>query len=205
MSKSAVPLAVRSVRPRPAVFGFTLIELLVAIGIIGIVVAIAAPKINLDGYRVNAAVRGVTAALSYAQRLAISLQHDVRVSFDAANNRIRVHEDSDNDGVMDPNERVTYTNLEEGVVFGIGGVAPVTYTNGNSGSATFNFSQQQAALPVVVFRRDGSASETGGFYINSVKGLALGTNDWVRAAEVIRSTGRVVWYTYTTGAWTRGS
>ena len=206
MSRSVVvPRRGPSAGVRPSSPGFTLLELLVVIAVIGVIVAIAAPKMNLDAYRVNSGVRAVSSTMSYAQRLSITLQHDVRVAFDQANNRLRIHEDANNDGVMDPTERVTYSNLPDGITFGLGSAAPITYIDGSSGTGTFNFTQQQAGLPVVVFRRDGSASESGGFYLNSVKALATGSTDFVRACEVIRSSGRVIWYTYITGAWTRGS
>jgi prepilin-type N-terminal cleavage/methylation domain-containing protein len=185
--------------------GFTLIEILIVIVIMGMVAAFAIPRLNLEGYRVNSAVRAVTASLSYAQRLAVSLQSDVRVSFDLANRRIRVHEDTNNDGVIGGNERVTYTNLGEGVTFGLGSAPPVTYTNGASGTATFNILGAQGGLPMIVFRRDGTASETGGFYLNSIRALAQGSTAQVRAGEIIRSSGRIIWYTYATGTWTRGN
>lgn len=185
--------------------GFTLIELLTAIVIMGIIVTLAIPRLNLDGYKVSAAVRGVTAGLSYAQRLSVSLQSDVRVAFDAPNRRLRVHEDTNNDGVINNGERVTYVNLEDGVTFGRGAAAAITYSNGVNGPATFNFTQTQAGLPVVVFRRDGSASENGGFYLNTIKALNAGTTGAVRAGEIIRSSGRVIWYSFATGTWTRGN
>jgi prepilin-type N-terminal cleavage/methylation domain-containing protein len=87
--------------------GVTLIEVLVAIAMVAILAAIALPRLDIEGYKVSSAVREVTTTLTYAQRLAVSLQHDVRVSFDSSNNRLRVHEDTDNDGVMDNTERVT--------------------------------------------------------------------------------------------------
>ncbi|MEO6578532.1 MAG: hypothetical protein ABIO99_06505, partial [Candidatus Limnocylindria bacterium] len=67
--------------------------------IVGLVSAISLPRINLESYKVSGAVQGVTASLSYAQRLSVTLQHDVvRVAFDVPNNRLRVHEDRNDDG-----------------------------------------------------------------------------------------------------------
>ncbi len=185
--------------------GMTLVELLLVVIIMSIITGMAIPRLNIEGYKVSSAVRGVTASLSYAQRLAVSLQHDVRVSFDAANRRLRMHEDANNDGVMDINERVTYTNLEDGVTFGRGGAPAITYTDGVSGPLTFNFTQTQAGLPLVVFRRDGTVSESGGFYLNTIKSIAQGTTNSVRAGEMIRSSGRVIWYSYATTSWVRGN
>ncbi len=185
--------------------GFTLIEVLIVIVIMGLVATFAIPRLNLEGYRVNSAVRAVTASLTYAQRLAVSLQSDVRVSFDLPNRRLRMHEDTNNDGIINGTERVTYTNLGEGVTFGIGAAPAVTYTNGVAGPATFNIVGTQAGLPMIVFRRDGTASETCGFYLNTTKSIAANRTSEVRAGEIIRSSGRIIWYTYATGTWTRGN
>lgn len=185
--------------------GFSLLEVLMVIVVIGIVASIALPRFNQEGYKVTSAARGITATLNYAQRLSISLQHDVRVAFDQANNRLRIHEDRNNNGVIDAGERVTSRPLEEGVVFNKGAAANLAYSTGGTGTQLFNFTVTQNAMPAIVFRRDGSASENGGFYLNTRRGMALNSNSWVRAAEVIRSTGRVIWYSYATGQWLRGN
>lgn len=180
--------------------GFTLIELLVSVTVIAIVAAIAIPRIDIDGYKVSSAVREVTTSLTYSQRLAVSLQHDVRVSFDSANNRIRIHEDEDNDGLMDPIERVTFTPLDNAVTFGRGSTPAFTF-----GGNTFNFLGTQAGLPMIVFRRDGSASENGGFYLNARKAAALAQTQKTRAGQIVRSSGRITWFSYGSGAWARGN
>jgi prepilin-type N-terminal cleavage/methylation domain-containing protein len=180
--------------------GVTLIELLVTVAVIAILAAIALPRIDIDGYKVSSAVREVTTSLTYSQRLAVSLQHDVRVSFDSAANRIRIHEDANNDGVMNNGERVTYNSLDGAIVFGRGPTPAFTF-----GANTFNFTGVQAGLPMIVFRRDGSASESGGFYLNARKAASLGQTQKCRAGEIIRSSGRIIWYSYGSGAWTRGN
>jgi prepilin-type N-terminal cleavage/methylation domain-containing protein len=200
MSAASLTRASHDAAAHRARGGFSLIELLVAIGVVAVLAAIAIPRINVDGYKVNAAVRAVTSSLTYAQRLAVSLQHDVRVSFDGANRRLRVHEDLDNDNVMDPTERVTYTPLDNGVIFGLGPAPAFTF-----GGNTFNFNGTQAGLPMLVFRRDGSASENGGFYLNSVRAVAAADPTKTRAGEIIRSSGRIIWYSYGSGAWVRGN
>lgn len=186
--------------PRRAQRGFTLLEMMTALTIVGILAALALPRLDVDSYKVNAAVRSITSSLTYAERLAVSLQHDVRVSFDSVGSRLRVHEDNNNDGVMDAGERVTYNVIESGVIFGRGTATAFTF-----GNATFNFTRTQAGLPVVVFRRDGSASESGGFYITAARSAAAGNPHGVRAGEIIRGSGRVIWHSYATGAWTRGN
>ena len=181
--------------------GFTLLELVLVVVTMGIVLTLALPRINVEGYKLNAAVRGITASLSYAQRLSVSLQHNVVVAFDSADNRIRIHEDNNNNGLIDAGERLSSLPLEDGVVFGRGSAAPLTYTTGGTGTQTFNFAGLQGAYPAITFRRDGSASENGGFYITTRRALAVNNPAWVRAAEVIRSSGRVIWYSDATGSW----
>jgi prepilin-type N-terminal cleavage/methylation domain-containing protein len=179
--------------------GFTLIEALTVIVIIGIMTGIAIPRSRLTTYRATSGAQVVATTLIYAQRQAISRQADTRVAFDVANNEIRIHEDADNDNVIDANERVTMTALPEGVTFGLGG-APARAMGG----ATVNFTRTQGILPMVVFHRDGSASENGGVYVTTIDGLNVGRTADVRAVEVSRATGRAAWFSYATDAWKEG-
>ena len=180
--------------------GFTMVEIVVAIVLMGILAAIAIPRIDVESYKINSAVRSVTSTLLYSQRLAVTLQHDVRVAFDSTNSQLRVHEDANNDGVIGINERVTFRPFDLGVVFGRGTTPAFTI-----GTNTFNFTRTQGGLPVVVFRRDGTVNESGGFYLTTTKSLAQNNQSRTRAAQLIRGSGRVIWQTYATGTWTRGN
>ena len=175
--------------------GLTLIEMLIVISVIGIVMAIAVPRINIRTYRMSAAVRSTVSMLNYEERLAVSLQHDIRVSIDSTNRRFRIHEDKNNDNVIDAGERVTYHVLDDGVSFGQGAAPAVP------GLGTF--ADRQDGYPVIVFRRDGTASENGGFYITSDRGATAAKD--ARALEIVRSPGKVIWYSYGSGNWTRGN
>jgi prepilin-type N-terminal cleavage/methylation domain-containing protein len=179
--------------------GFSLIELLTVIVIIGLLTGIAIPRSRLTTYKANSGAQVVATTLIYAQRQAISRQADTRVAFDVANNEIRIHEDADNDNVIDANERVTMAALPEGVTFGLGGAAARAM-----GGAAVNFTRTQGILPMVVFHRDGSASENGGVYVTTIDGLSVGRTADVRAVEVSRATGRAAWFSYGTGAWKEG-
>lgn len=179
--------------------GFSLVEALSVVVILGIMASIAIPKTGIATYKANSGAQVVASALTYAQRQAISRQADTRVAFDVANNELRIHEDADNDNVIDLEERVTVTALPEGVTFGSSGAAPRAM-----GGAIINFTRTQGGLPIVIFRRDGSASENGGVYVTTVAGLSVGRTEDVRAVEVSRATGRAAWFSYATGAWKEG-
>jgi prepilin-type N-terminal cleavage/methylation domain-containing protein len=180
--------------------GFTLIEAIMVITIIGLMAGIAIPRSGYSSYLANSGARVLVTTLAYAQRQAISQQSDIRVAFDVANNQIRVHEDRNNDNVIDQGERVGFTSLPDGVVFGRGvalvrplGPGPVTFT------------ETQGLLPLLVFRRDGSASENGAIYLSTAQGLSIGRSADTRAVEVARATGRVSWYSFGTGNWKEGN
>ena len=179
--------------------GFSLVEALTVIVIIGLMTGIAIPRSRLTTYRASSGAQVVATTLIYAQRQAISRQADTRVAFDVANNELRIHEDADNDNVIDANERVTMTALPDGVTFGRG-AAPAR----PMGGAVVNFTRTQGILPIVIFHRDGSASENGGVYVTTIDGLSVGRTADVRAVEVSRATGRAAWFSYATGAWKEG-
>lgn len=179
--------------------GFTLVEALICIVVIGIMAAIALPRLNLDSYTVTGSVRGLTSSLSYAQRLAITLQHDVIVAFDVPRNGIRIHEDENNNGTIDVGERWRFVPLSDGIVFGRSN-APAT----TIGAAVISFTRTQNGMPALFLRRDGSASESGGFYIVPRRSVARNSPQEARACEIVRATGRVTWSRYLGSAWVRG-
>lgn len=179
--------------------GVTLIELLTVVVIIGILASIAMPRIDITRYRVNSAMQTAGLTLLAAQRTAVTRQHDVVVGFDVATASIRVHDDANNDGTVDPGERVRSRPLGDNVVFGLAG-APAWAIGANA----VTFGQSRAGLPAVTFHRNGSASEYGGVYITSRRAASSGLATETRLLEVERATGRTTWYRYAGGAWARG-
>ena len=179
--------------------GFTIIELLIVLVVVGIVVAMAAPKIDTVKYRLESDMQGVGMALLAAERQAITQQHDVIVTFDVAQGVVHIITDVNNNGVQDAGERERGVALSEGVVFGRAGAparpmwpGPVTFTKLIGG------------FPALVFHRDGSGSEAGGFYLTSARAAASGTRpEDSRAIELERATGRGTWYRYGPPVWRR--
>jgi prepilin-type N-terminal cleavage/methylation domain-containing protein len=179
--------------------GFSMVEAITVVVIIGIMARMAIPKSGLTTYKANSGAQVVASTLTYAQRQAISRQADTRVAFDIANRQLRVHEDANNDNVIDLAERVTVATLPDDVTFGRGSAAAR-----DMGGAVVNFTRTQGLLPIVVLRRDGSASENGGVYITTIAGLSVDRTADVRAIEVSRATGRATWFSFATGAWKEG-
>ncbi len=173
--------------------GYTLGELLWVIVILGILTALAIPRLDWMKYRVNAESRNMALQLTYAQRLAVSLQHNVRVTIDRTQRRLIVDEDANNDGTYGSSERRRVVQLDDGVNFQKNGVADLP------APAPSN------ELTVVTYRRDGSADQAGVIFLNSVRGMGGSLNKDARALEVARATGRGTTYRYLDGTWQRGN
>ncbi|MGH7426831.1 MAG: pilus assembly FimT family protein [Gemmatimonadales bacterium] len=179
--------------------GFTVIELLIVLVILGIALGFAAPKIDVTKFKVESAVQAVGTTLLATQRLSITTQHDVIVLFDQANEAMRIHADKDNDGMIDPGEHVRAVPLAEAIVFGRG-TAPAM----PMGPGPITFRKLIAGMPALVFHRDGSASEAGGFYLTSQRAATTGMRPQdARAVALERATGRASWYRYSPPAWRR--
>lgn len=174
--------------------GFSVFELLIVCAIVGIFATLAYPRVNFTQFQVDSGARTVRIALENANRLAVTRQHDVVVSFDVPNRRVRILEDRNNNDAIDPGERVTYAVLEYGVHF-------KTPPSGLSGPVTSPVIGSNLkvvdGLPTIVFRRDGAASTDLEVYLVSSKELA---NDW-RSIQVVQSTGRTDWYRYQNDLW----
>ncbi|MEP6590357.1 MAG: type II secretion system protein [Gemmatimonadota bacterium] len=190
LAPSATALPASNAPRRVGRAGMTLIEVMIALVLVGILSGIAASRLDWGKYRADSVGRGVLTDLANAQRLAVSLQSNVRVSIpDPA--RLQILEDADDNGVADPAERVRSLPLDDRYTFAKGTAidtpAPADPT----------------ALTLLTFRRDGSANRSGTFYI-------AGPGDdptchHCRAVAVTRATGRVVLYSYATGAWKRAN
>lgn len=174
--------------------GYTLIELLTVVTIIGILAAMATPVLDTSRLQAEAAAQSLGTTLLNAQRTAVSRQHAVVVAFDVANHRIRIHQDANNNGVIDSRETVTFHSLEPPVRFGRG-AAPARPIGANAVS----FTRRQGDLAALTFYRNGSASEEGVFYLTARPDRANHT----RAIEIDRGTGRISWLRYRSNAWTR--
>jgi prepilin-type N-terminal cleavage/methylation domain-containing protein len=178
--------------------GYSMMEVLLVLVLIGILVAMAAPRLNLSPTRTEAGVHALASELMAAQRAAVTGQYDVVVAFDAAQRRVRVHHDLDGDGAMDAGEPVLLKPLERGVVFGRGSAGPLAQL----GSQAVSFTRSQGGLPAVTFNRAGSASEEGGAYLTTPPAGAPPASS-ARAVVVDRATGRAVAWRYKGSAWER--
>ena len=178
--------------------GFTIFELLIVLTLIGITAAIVVPKLDLLTVRVNATSRSIVTFMAAGQQRAILSQRNVLVLFDSAGRRITLHEDLNNDGVADLGERSRVLELESGVLFTRGSSAA-----GPPGDSVLNM-RNIGARRGFMFRRNGSASESAGFYIGTERqrGSTRYASD-VRAYTVDRGTGRVTRWIMRSGQWQR--
>lgn len=176
---------------------FTLIELLTVVAMIAVIATFALPKVNVVQYQMDAAVRTVRGTLQIAQRTAITRQFDVVVSFDTARGMVRVHEDKNNDAVVQADERTVWKSLDDRVRF----ATPPAGLHGAASAGVDGTTTTEDGMPAVIFRRDGTASEPVDIYLGSQRAAP---NDY-RGVELMQSTGRVDWFRYLSGAWKRGS
>ena len=175
--------------------GFSLVEMMIVVAMVGLVVTFALPKLNYGAFRVNSAVRGTAGLLARAQRMAVTEQNNVNVLFDVAHQAIKIHEDVNDNNQIDAGERVRSYPLGELVVFGTGGAPTRQYA-----PAPISFTRTQGGTLEIIFRRDGSASENGGFYLTQQNSTSAA---YARSIEVIQATGRTEWYQYSGSAWVK--
>lgn len=179
--------------------GFSLIELVFVLVMVGVVLGIGVSKIDVTRYRVNSAVQVLGTTMLTAQRQAVTQQHDVIVLFDTTYKRVQILEDRNNNGAADASEHIRAVNLGELVVFGRGAAPAMAF-----GTAPVSIVKRIGGLPALVFHRDGSASEVGGFYITSLRALRGGDRpDDTRAVSVERATGRASYFRYRSDGWVK--
>ena len=97
---------------KPGNAGFSVMEIMVALAIGGILTAMAVPNFNdmREGYRLRAATYDVFTALQRARSEAVKKNNNYRFSL-VDDSTYSVHDDTDNDGVVDAGETVTQKNI----------------------------------------------------------------------------------------------
>jgi prepilin-type N-terminal cleavage/methylation domain-containing protein len=174
--------------------GFSMGELLIVIVMIGIVSAMALPRLDFARYQTDAGARVVRGALQQAQRAAIVKQHDVVVSFDAGGRRLRTFDDPNNNQRLDDGEHVTWRPLEDGVLL----LVPSRGINGMVSKAVNGPGVRVVdGMPSVVFRSNGAASTDLEIYLAGGRK----TDKEFRAVTLVQATGRTQWYRRSSGNW----
>ncbi len=175
--------------------GFSMIELLTTLIIMGMIAAMAVPRIDMSRMRGDAALRQMTTLFVQAQRTALSKQYNVILSVDIATNRVRLVEDRNNSNTFDTGDRMMWMALEPGVRFTTS-PAPL---DGMSGTVVFLKPKLIDSFTSVIFRRNGAASSDGALFFTS-KPTDPGAT---RAITITQSTGRADPFKYNGTTWVR--
>ena len=90
---------------------FTLIEILMVVALIGIVAGFAISRFSYWSYRMDANIRLLQNIIIGAQQTAITKNVTVQVMFDANDQRVRILQDFNSNGLMDASDE----GLDEGL------------------------------------------------------------------------------------------
>lgn len=173
--------------------GFTLFEIMIVMIMMGVITALAIPRLDIQRYRTDAAVQGLRSVLMQAQRTALVRQYDVVISIDTAKHALEWAEDANNDGVIQTSEHKRSYPLNDGVRFA---VPPTGIFGSVSSSVVGSHLGTLNGLPTVTFHRDGAATTDLQLY---VAGPAQPEITY-RAVQLTLGTGRTEWYLYNSQA-----
>jgi len=167
---------------------FTLIEMVIVLVVVGVLLALGLPRLDMSRFRADAVAQLVRSTIQTAQRSALTRQHDVLVSFDTAAGKMRIVWDANNDGRVTEGERVQWASLETGNAF----AGPARGLDGSAAPAiTGSALRTLDDLPTLTLHRNGTSSSAVDIYIGCA---AQGAARAFRAVRLTQSTGRTEWF-----------
>jgi hypothetical protein len=177
---------------------------MMTVAILGLTASIAGPRINLSRLRSKAAIQSIGTTLLALQRTAIAAQHDIVVMIDVPGRALRILDDSTNDLTANHGERVRVVPLGDEIVLGRpSGVTPRDF---GAAPVSFTTTEHSTGLPAIVFYRNGSVREYGGFYVSTERAMlgtpGHGSETW--AMSIARASGRAEWVRWDGTTWVRG-
>ena len=180
--------------------GFSLIELLLVIVMVGILAALALPKVLVDTAQVDTAVRTVGMSIMVAQREAVARGHNVLVVFDTSAHAVRTIWDVNNNGQIDGGEKSRPFLLPERVVFD----RPSGVSALGAASAPMPVMLTSGGKPLLVLQRNGSVDRGITLYLTTPSRRLGAPRNYARAMVLARATARPDWYVWTGSQWKRG-
>jgi prepilin-type N-terminal cleavage/methylation domain-containing protein len=167
--------------------GFTLVELVIVVIMLGVIAAMAIPKLNMSQYRADGGAQQVRSVFQTAQRTSLTRQYDVIVSMDTVAGTLQIAEDVNNDGIIQSTEWKFKRSLGEGNTFAM----PPKGVNGTVAASVVGATLKTInGLPSVIFHRDGTSNSNTEIYLQS---NYKGRVDF-RAVTLTRATGRAELY-----------
>jgi prepilin-type N-terminal cleavage/methylation domain-containing protein len=174
---------------------FTLVEIMMVMVLIGIVAGFAVSRVNVTGYRMDSNIRLLQNALIGAQQTAITRNTHVQVMFDATQHRVRILQDTDNDGTVGVSETVVYRALDNARF-----LTPATTLDGALAIYLTGPGVIETGNPLqraIRFAPNGSLSGDVVLYIGSTSDRP----DDMRALTIVGATGRTGFWSHGGGAW----
>lgn len=187
--------------------GFTLLEMIIVVSIITIMASIAAISFypNIDKIKADMSARSVALNLNYARIQAIKENNNYIVKFEKINNPdgttsyfIEVHDDDNNDGQRDINEKVKVERLTKGIIYNFPVGKDIDSDPAPSADKLDGivFSLNTLDDNQVRFNPRGNASDSGEVYMIPLKSLEKNRLKNRRMVSLEKISGRSILWIY---------